>query len=364
MLQVMLRFLTFGCLCLGTGWAGSDELDTYIRHEMEARNIPGLAFVVIDHRKIVAERAYGTANLETNTPLSTRGVFEIASVTKPFTATAILMLVEEGKIRLDDPIVKFIDHAPAAWKDITVRHLLSHTSGLRGLGWVECDGSPLLKISAQRHFEEIAKLPLQFTPGDGAAYSDSGYFLLGMIIEKVSGMRYGEFMQRRVFSPFEMSETSILDRRVIVKNHVSGYTLHDGRVEHERRVWQHELPSYFGMLSTVDDLAKWNIALVEGRVLKPETLAQMWTPTKLKNGEFALVDGQPYGLGWFAGAINGHRIVGHPGFLGSAMFQFVDDQFTVIVLTNLDVASGKSHQVVLAQGIIAHLRPDLPRFLP
>jgi Beta-lactamase len=135
-------------------------------------------------------------------------------------------------------------------------------------------------------------------------------------------------------------------------------------LEHERRVWQHELPSYFGMLSTVDELAKWNIALAEGRVVKPETLAQMWMPTKFKNEELARADGIPYGLGWFVEDINGHRIVGHPGFLGSAMFHFVDHKFIVIVLTNLDVASGTSHPVILAQGIVAHLTPDVPRFLP
>ena len=139
--------------------------------------------------------------------------------------------------------------------------------------------------------------------------------------------------------------------------------MQNGHLEQERRVWQHELPSYFGMLSTADDLAKWMIALTEGRVVRPETLNQMWTVTTLRDGKPALVDGMPYGLGWFTGAVNGHQIVGHPGFLGSAIFHFVNDQFTVIVLTNLDTASG-SHQVVLAQGITSRLRPDLPRFLP
>jgi hypothetical protein len=106
------------------------------------------------------------------------------------------------------------------------------------------------------------------------------------------------------------------------------------------------------------------IALSDRRVVKPETLNRMWDATKLKNGDLALLDGMPYGLGWFTGSSNGHRIVGHPGFLGSAIFHFVDNRFTIIVLTNLDIAAGKSHQVVLAQGIVSRLRPDLPRFLP
>ena len=363
MLQRILVLFMAGCSCASAGWASSDGLDSYIQQEMEAKKIPGVVFAVIDHGKIVEERAYGSENLETNTPLRTDGVFEIASVTKPFTATAIMLLVQDGKLQLDDPISKFINHTPLAWKDITVRQLLSHTSGIAGLGWVECDGSPLLNISTQRHFDDIAKRPLQFAPGESAAYSDSGYFLLGMIIEKVSGLRYAEFMQQRILAPFGMTQTSILDRRAIVKNHVSEYTMQNGRLEQERRIWQHELPSYFGMLSTADDLAKWMIALTQGRVVKPEALNQMWTATALKNGNLALMDGMPYGLGWFTGSINGHQIVGHPGFLGSAIFHFVNDQFTVIELTNLDVTSG-SHQVALAQGIASRLRPDLPRFLP
>jgi D-alanyl-D-alanine carboxypeptidase len=170
------------------------ELDGYIQHEMEVRKVPGLAFAIVDHDEIIIERAYGVANLETDTPLSVNSVFEIASVTKPFTATAVMMLVEDGKFRLDDKIMEFIENAPASWKDITVCQLLSHTSGLGGGHPVERDGSPLLDISIRQQFDDVAKSALQYAPGEGAIYSDCGYFLLGMIIEKVSGMRYSEFM--------------------------------------------------------------------------------------------------------------------------------------------------------------------------
>lgn len=340
----------------------STKIDAYIRHEMEVRKIPGLAFAIVDNGKIVTERAYGLANLETDTPVSTNSVFEIGSVTKPFTATAVMMLVEDGKIQLDDQIIEFIENAPAAWKEITVRQLLSHTSGLGRGHPVERDGSPLLNISIRQQFDDIAKSPLQYAPGEGALYSDWGYFLLGMIIEKVSGKRYSEFMQQRVFSPFGMNATRIEDRRAIVKNHVGEYTLRESQLEHGRRVWQHELPSFYGMWSTVDDLAKWMIALVEGRVVKMETLDQMWTPTKLKNGDLALVDGFPYGLGWFVVDVNGHRVVGHPGFFGSVILHYVDERLTTILLTNLDVAATGPYQVELAQGILAHLRPDIPHW--
>lgn len=364
MLRKLLMLCTIGCFCANSALAAEpSDLDSYIQQQMEVSKIPGVVFAVVDHGKILVDRAYGSENLETGTPLHPDGVFEIASVTKPFTATAIMMLVEDGKIRLDDKISRYIDNSPPSWNNITVRQLLSHTSGLTGMAWVECDGSPLLNITTKTFFDEIAKQPLRFAPGTNAAYSDAGYFLLGMIIEKVSGMRYSDFMQQRVFAPFEMTHTSILDRRLIVKNHVAEYTLQDGNLEHDRRVWQHQLPSYYGMLSTADDLAKWMIALKAGRVLKPGTLDQMWSPAKLNDGKPAEIDGMPYGLGWFVLNVKGHRIVGHPGFLGSFILDYVDDDFGAIVLTNLDVTSG-SHQVVLAQGIVTCLRPDLPRFMP
>jgi D-alanyl-D-alanine carboxypeptidase len=353
--------LVLGPLCCSR--AVADPLDDYIHTEMRTRMIPGLAFAILQDGRVSSQRVYGTANLETDTPVRADTVFEIASVTKPFTATAVLMLVNDGLLKLDDPILSLIPGAPAAWAGITVRHLLSHTSGVGGGGWVECDGSPLLDIRTERHFADIVMAPPQFVAGERMAYSDAGYFLLGMIVEHVSGLSYRDFMQRRIFDPLGMGHTTIIDRRRILKNHASPYTVRAGQVENGRRVWQHELPSYFGMVSTVEDLARWDIALSEGRILKQETLDQIWAPTRLAGGEIGMLDGIPYGLGWFVGDVKGRRLVGHMGFLGSALFRFVDAHVSVIVLTNLDVASG-SHHVALAQGILAIVRPDLPRFIP
>jgi len=350
------------CVCAPIASEASDAIDEYVTREMQSRQIPGLAFAVVEHGQVTLVRAYGVANLETGTPVSTDSVFEIASVTKPFTATAIMMLAEEGKLKLDDPISRYIGNVPPAWKEITVRELLSHTSGLHSVSWVEWDDSPLLKITTKQMFDEIAKSALDYAPGESAAYSDSGFFLLGMIIEKVSGLKYSEFMERRVFAPAGMTNTRILDRRAIVKNHASCYELLQGQLQNDRRVWEHELPSYFGMLSTVGDLAKWNIALDQGRVLRRETLDQMWTPAKLKNGAPAMFDMEPYGLGWFVGDLKGHRVVAHPGFTGCIMMRFLNDDFAIIVLTNLDATAGP-HELWLALGIAGMVRPDLARLL-
>lgn len=350
------------CVCAPIASKASDTIDEYVTHEMQAKQIPGLAFAVVEHGRITTVRAYGLANLETGTPVHTDSVFEIASVTKPFTATAVMMLAEDGKLKLEDSISKYIESTPSAWKDITVRELLSHTSGLPGVAWVERDGSPLLRITTKEMFDEIARSPVDHAPGEAAAYSDAGFFLLGMIIEKVSGLKYGEFMQRRVFAPAGMENSRILDRRTIVKNHVSCYELRDGQLQNDRRVWEHELPSYFGMLTTVEDLARWNLALDEGRVLKRETLDEMWTPAKLKNGAAAIVDGEPYGLGWFVADWKGHRGVAHPGFTGCIMIRFLNDDFTIIVLTNLDATAG-SHELWIALGIAGLMRPELAHLL-
>ena len=157
------------CICAPIVSEASDAIDEYVAHEMRSKQIPGVAFAVVEHGQITVVRAYGTANLETGTPVSKDSVFEIASVTKPFTATAVMMLAEEGKLKLDDPIYKYIEGTPPAWKDITIRELLSHTSGVHSVSWVEWDGSPLLRITTKQLFDEIAKSPLDYAPGEKAA---------------------------------------------------------------------------------------------------------------------------------------------------------------------------------------------------
>ena len=335
--------------------AAGDELDNFIAREMQAQRIPGVAIAIVQRDRILVRRDYGLANLETESPVRRDTVFEIASVTKPFTAAAVLMLVQDGKLRLDDHITTLIGDAPVAWKNITVRHLLSHTSGIQGGGWVESDGSPLLHITARRHLQDFVGSPLLFAPGERAAYSDPGYLLLGMIIEKASALRYRDFMQQRVFGPAGMTSTRIMDRREILKGHASCYSLRNGVVENDRRVWQHDLPSYFGMVSTADDLARWEVALSQGTLLSAATLAEMWTPTKLMDGTLARVDGELYGLGYFIQDLNGRHVVGHPGFHGSLVLHFPGDDIGIVVLTNLNTDAGP-HHVKLALGIAQRLQ--------
>jgi CubicO group peptidase (beta-lactamase class C family) len=311
----------------------ADPIDDYITTEMKRRQIPGLALAVARQGAIVKLAAYGMANLEHDVPVTPDTVFELASVTKQFTATAIMVLVEEGKVGLDDSIVRHLPGAPESWKPITVRHLLTHTSGLPGLGndfkslW---PGGVRLNYTTRQLFDAASKDVLEFAPGERFQYSDVGYFLLGMILESASGQRYREFLEQRFWKPLGMSSTSVLDQARILKHRAAGYTLRGDELVNIRRSAQAELPSHYGVFSTVKDLVIWDTALAAGRVVKPATLAQMWTPVRLNYG-----GAYPYGFGWFLSERRGHPWIWHTGITGTELSRFPDDGLTVVVLTNL-----------------------------
>jgi CubicO group peptidase (beta-lactamase class C family) len=313
--------------------AVADSVDDYIRAEMQKRQIPGLALAVVKNGAVVKLQGYGMANLEHDVPVTPDTVFELASVTKQFTATAIMLLVEEGKARLDDPIETYLPGAPETWKAITVRHLLTHTSGLPGLEenfkslW---PGGLRLRYTTKQLFDSAAKDALSFSAGERFQYSDVGYFLLGMIIERVSGQRYAAFMEERFFRPLGMTSTSLLDHTRILKHRAAGYTLEDGKLVNIRRVIDIELPSHYGVFSSVKDLVAWEHALAAGRAVKPDSLAQMWTPMRLSTGVR-----YEYGFGWGVSDRRGHRWLNHSGITGTEYARFPDDGLSVIVLTNL-----------------------------
>jgi D-alanyl-D-alanine carboxypeptidase len=312
-------------------------IDSAVAREMKARGIPGLAYAVIDRGKITLRGTHGVANLETESPVVPGSVFELASLTKQFTAACIMLLSQDGKLRLDDSISKYIDEAPDAWRGITIRHLLTHTAGLSIDAIPRADGSPLLDVSTRQAFAFVAHQPVLGPPETRWSYSDAGYFLLGMVVERVSGMSYRDFVQQRVFNALGMKESSVVDRWRIVKNHVSVYSRRGDGLVNWRRDWQYELPSFFGILSTVDDLAKWDNAL-RGRALLTETsLQQMWTPATLVSGDDAWPE---YGFGFNLAEMRGHRVAEHAGASGTFLLHVVDIPVSVLVLTNLDASGG------------------------
>lgn len=339
--------------------AQPDRLNEYLTAEMAKRHIPGLALAVVQHGAVVKMQGYGFANLELEVPVTPDTVFELASVTKQFTATAIMLLMEEGKVGLHYPISQYLPNTPEAWKDITVRHLLTHTAGLAPLetGFQALRaGGARTEYTTVQMFEAATQDPLSFMPGERWQYSDVGYFLLGMIMEKASGQRYREFMTERFFRPLGMTATSVLDQWAILKNRASGYTLRDGHLVNIRRVAQVELPSHYGIFSTVKDLVKWDAALDAGAVVKPSSLAQMWTPVRLNDGT-----SHPYGFGWQVDERRGHRMISHTGITGTEYTRFPDDHLTVIVLTNLGrrVGAPSVNAWGLTEGVAGRYIPGL-----
>src|SRR5262245_16737553 len=243
--------LAVGLLCFAAlaSPARADSVDDYIKTEMERRHIPGVAVAVARDGKLVKARGYGVANVEHDVPVTPDTVFELASVTKQFTATAIMVLVEEGKVQVDDPVAQHLPRVPETWKSITVRHLLTHTSGLPGLtgGFKALQpGGARMRYTTAEMFDAAIKDELSFPAGERFQYSDVGYFVLGMIVEAASGQRYRDFLDARFFKPLNMASTSVIDVSRIQKHRAANYTLRDGTLIHNWRVWDIELPSHYG----------------------------------------------------------------------------------------------------------------------
>jgi D-alanyl-D-alanine carboxypeptidase len=339
--------------------AQNDGIDEYVQGEMKKRKIPGLALVVIKNGEVVMMKGYGLANLDHDVPVTPDTLFELASVTKQFTATAIMALAEEGKVRLDDLIREYLPNSPEQWKGIRVRDLLTHTAGLPSNenSWksLYIEGGRLNYTTAQL-FESATKDPISFEPGERYQYSDIGYFLLGMIIEKASGQRYRDFLTERFFRPLGMTSSSVEDQWAILKGRAAGYTLRNGQLVNNRRVVQVELPSHYGVYSSVRDLAKWEIALASGKVVKESSLTAMWTPAKLNSGSST-----QYGFGWGVITRGAHRMIQHIGITGTEYTRYPDYKLTVIVLTNLggSKAQGVNSWGLVEGGIAGRFIPEL-----
>jgi CubicO group peptidase (beta-lactamase class C family) len=317
----------------GPAIARADELDDYVHAQMVKFHIPGMSVGVVKNAKLVVARGYGMANVELSSPATPATVYEIGSMTKQITAVAAMMLVEEGKIGLDSPIGSYLDGLPAAWNAVTVRQLLTQTSGIPDYITTANAIDMFRRAHKQREIVEIAAAaPMNFAPGVQWQYSNTNYYLLGMLIEKAAGMTYWGFLEARIFKPLGMSATRPADPEKIVTNRASGY-LFQFYLQNTPPMEPSGIFSAGALLSTVGDLAIWDSALYTETLLKRASLEQMWTPARLKSGARTF-----YGFGWGLGKWNGHRDVAHGGeAIGFSCFmsRFPDDHLTVIVLTNI-----------------------------
>lgn len=303
---------------------------------MVRQHIPGLALLVARDGKTVRAQGYGLANVELHVPVKPETIFQSGSVGKQFTATAVMMLVEEGKIGLDDPITKYLKGTPASWNEVTIRELLSHTAGFTDYpknfdfrrDYTEAQ---LLKI--------VEGIPLAFPPGTKWSYANLGYLTLGVLIHQVTCKFYGDFLQERIFQPLGMTTTRIISEADIVPNRAAGYRLVKGELKNQEWVSPTLNTTADGALYfSVLDLAKWDAALYTEKLLKRSTLDQMWTVAKLKNGE---PNSGHYGFGWEIQTKGSHRVVEHNGSwqgFETHISRYMEDKLTVVVLANLDSA--------------------------
>jgi CubicO group peptidase (beta-lactamase class C family) len=323
-------------LVLLAGTARADAVDDYLEREREALGFPGLSLAVVRDGRVVKARGYGLASLELGVPATKESVYEIGSLTKQFTATAVMMLVEEGRIRLDDSLARFFPDGPGWWKEITLRHLLHHTSGI--LNYTDVGDFLALgrtDFTRERILELLYALPSEFAPGATWSYSNTGYYLLGMVIEKASGRSYWEFLEERIFGPLGMRSTRSADPRAIVPNRAAGYGKAKGGLENRAPLTPSAAGAAGAILSTAVDLARWDAALRGRKLVGASSLREMWTPSRVTGGGVAPV---PYGFGWATSDHRGRRAVLHGGGTpghSSVIYRALDEGLTVILLANL-----------------------------
>ena len=298
---------------------------------------PGAAFLIWKDGQVLVRKAYGLADLELGVRMEPDMVFRLGSMTKQFTAAAILMLMERGQIALSDPITRFLPDFPMQGKTITIENLLTHTSGIQSYTDLDEFG-PLMRkdVTVPEIIALFKDKPLEFAPGERWKYNNSGFFLLGAIIEKVTGMSYEAFLRKNIFDPLGLKHTYYGNATRIIPRRVPGYGPgQDNGFSNAEYLSMTSPYSAGALLSNVDDLAAWNAALLAGKVLKPETLARAWTAYKLVDGSST-----SYGYGWAVASYEGHRMIMHGGaingFLADGIL-YPEDKMFVVLLTNSTV---------------------------
>ncbi len=266
-----------------------------------------MSIAVVRNGQILKAQGYGFANLELAVPSTAETVYQLASVTKQFTAAAVMMLAQEKKLGLDDKLSIHFPNTPDTWSQITIRHLLTMTSGIKDYN--QPLGSSREDFDHEKLWSVIVRFPLDFEPGKKWAYSNSNYILLGMLIQRVTGDSYDEFLAKRVFKPLGMTATRRDNSSEIITNRAALYESHSNRVVNGRFV----NPTLFnngdgGLVTTVLDMAKWDTALYPGKLFKAAALEEMWRP-----GSFNGAVLKHYGFGWYLNEAGSHRIVLHGG---------------------------------------------------
>jgi CubicO group peptidase (beta-lactamase class C family) len=337
--------------CAGfVGAVRADAIDDYINAEMARQQVPGLALAVLRQGQLVRAQGFGFANLEHQVPVHPDTVFEIGSTGMQFTAVAVLFLVEDGKIRLDDSVRKYLPEAPASWAPITVRNLLNHTSGLPSTP----DGEFRRDYTDEELLGILYKQELNFPPGAHWNFSYTDYVTLGFLIKRVSGEFYGALLQRRIFGPLGMRTARLIDNLAVVPNRAAGYQLDGGVLRNQDWVSTTANTTADGSLMlSVLDYARWDAALLGRKLLEPRSWAEIERPAALKSGR-----SYPYGFGWYMEHRTGQEVWQHSGaWLGfqSFVIHFRSAELTLVALANSDSADPQT----IVRHVAGMLEPEL-----
>jgi CubicO group peptidase (beta-lactamase class C family) len=333
MLPLKLRSLAIAvCLVHGTAaTARSDDrtsqFEEYMQRSVKLKHFSGAVLVSKDDQTLFA-KGYGFANAEHDVPNTTQTKFRLGSITKQFTAMAILILSERGKLKLDDPVGKYIDDSPKAWEAVTIHHLLTHTSGVPSYTDDLSYGVKLtMPETVKTMIARFRDKPLDFKPGEKFHYSNSGYFLLGAIIEKISGQTYEAFLKKEIFDPLDMHDTGYDHAETLLRGRAAGYTLGDSGLKNAAYLDMSQPYSAGSLYSTVEDLARWDRALRDGKLISKESYAKMYSPVK-----------NDYAYGWMVAAKNGRKMIAHGGGINgfvTEILRYPDQKLCVAVLCNV-----------------------------
>jgi CubicO group peptidase (beta-lactamase class C family) len=307
------------------------KFDEYTNNEVKEGRFSGAVLIARDG-KVLLSKGYGIANREDDIPNTPRTKFRIGSLTKQFTAMAILILQERKALNVQDPICKYLPRCPVAWQPITIHHLLTHTSGLPDYTYtVNLTDDERAYSPVTRDIDRLRNGSLGFAPGTKFDYCNSGYVLLGHIIEKVSGKAYGDFLQENIFTPLKMVDTGYDYNGLILKRRAAGYTLRGDTLVTAPFVDMSVPFAAGGLYSTVEDLYLWDQALYTEKLVSKKSLTMMFTPFK-----------KTYGYGWYIDQQFTRLCISHGGRIEGYMNsieRFPDERLTVIVMSNLDTSS-------------------------
>jgi D-alanyl-D-alanine carboxypeptidase len=326
----------------------AETVDDYISTEMKNMRIPGLSLAVVKNGRLIKSAGYGLSNVETATPATPATVYKVASLSKPIIATAVMLLVQEGKLRLDDKVVRYLSGSPFWWQNITLYHLLTHTSGVPR---DPPDYHPYQEQQPMAVIESAFPMPLLFQPGEKWLYSNIGYYVLAEILTKVTGIPWNDFIAKRLFEPAGMASTRLTSVSAIIPNRARGYETDQTGLSNAED-WIAVRPSA-AYVSTVLDLAKLDAFIDSPGLLEAATRAAMKTPVRLLDGKTAA-----YGLGWNVDSYLGQERISHdgqyPGFR-SDWERFENQKLSIILLANL----GSARVQRLALKIAGFYSPEL-----